>query len=146
MTTERLSMRKTREILRQVWSLAQSHRDAARSLVIGTGTARGIREGRDRPGVESDPGRVAGLAHEIPPLVYPDRAQSRVSRKRRPSSPAGARIRTCDGPRVARCVPVGGRTLQSPPWVGYNPIGWLGAGRRVPGGDRMIISTGTTSC
>ena len=38
MATERLSMRKTREILRQKWDLCRSHRDIAASLGIGVGT------------------------------------------------------------------------------------------------------------
>jgi transposase len=37
MATERLSMRKTREILRQKWKLLKTHRDAARSLGISPG-------------------------------------------------------------------------------------------------------------
>ena len=32
MATKRLSMRKTREILRQKWALGRSHREVARSL------------------------------------------------------------------------------------------------------------------
>ena len=38
MTAERLSMRKTREILRQKWELGLSHRKVARSLGVGVGT------------------------------------------------------------------------------------------------------------
>ena len=38
MTTERLSMRQTREILRQKWTLGLSHRAVARSLRVGLGT------------------------------------------------------------------------------------------------------------
>ena len=37
MATKRLSMRKTREILRQKWALGRSHRDVARSLSLSTG-------------------------------------------------------------------------------------------------------------
>ncbi len=37
MTTERLSMRQTREILRQKWSLGRTHREVAQSLRISTG-------------------------------------------------------------------------------------------------------------
>ena len=37
MATERLSMRKTREILRQKWVLGRSHRDVAASLGVSTG-------------------------------------------------------------------------------------------------------------
>ena len=38
MATKRLSMRKTREILRQKWALGRSHREVARSLSVGGGT------------------------------------------------------------------------------------------------------------
>src|SRR5512141_962366 len=38
MAAERLTMRKTREILRQKWELGLSHRQVARSLGIGLGT------------------------------------------------------------------------------------------------------------
>ena len=38
MAAERLTMRKTREILRQKWGLGLSHRRVARSLGIGLGT------------------------------------------------------------------------------------------------------------
>ena len=34
MATKRLSMRKTREILRQKWALGRSHREVARSLSV----------------------------------------------------------------------------------------------------------------
>jgi DNA-directed RNA polymerase specialized sigma24 family protein len=37
MATERLSMRKTREILRLKWALGRSHREVARSLGISSG-------------------------------------------------------------------------------------------------------------
>jgi DNA-directed RNA polymerase specialized sigma24 family protein len=37
MATERLSMRQTREILRQKWCLGRSHREIAESLRISSG-------------------------------------------------------------------------------------------------------------
>ena len=37
MATERLSMRQTREILRQKWSLRRTHREVAQSLGISSG-------------------------------------------------------------------------------------------------------------
>ena len=37
MATERLSMRQTREILRQKWSLGRTHREVAQSLRISSG-------------------------------------------------------------------------------------------------------------
>ena len=38
MPTERLSMRKTREILRLKWQQGRTHREIARALAIGAGT------------------------------------------------------------------------------------------------------------
>ncbi len=38
MATKRLSMRKTREILRQKWALGRSHREVARGLSVSVGT------------------------------------------------------------------------------------------------------------
>ena len=37
MATERLSMRKVREILRQKWALGRTHREVARSLAVSAG-------------------------------------------------------------------------------------------------------------
>jgi hypothetical protein len=42
MATERLSMRKIREILRLKWVLGKSHRDAARSLGVSPATVAGV--------------------------------------------------------------------------------------------------------
>jgi transposase len=42
MATERLSMRKIREILRQKWVLACSHRQVAASLTVSVGTVTGV--------------------------------------------------------------------------------------------------------
>lgn len=41
MTTERLSMRKIREILRYKWSLGRSHREVAASLGVSVGAVSG---------------------------------------------------------------------------------------------------------
>ena len=41
MATERLSMRKTREILRQKWVLGLSHRAVGRSLGLSPGAVHG---------------------------------------------------------------------------------------------------------
>jgi hypothetical protein len=38
-------------------------------MAIDTGTMRGMREGRDRVGIQPDPGRIACLAHETSPLL-----------------------------------------------------------------------------
>ena len=42
MATERLSMRKIREILRQKWVLSCSHRQVAGSLAVSLGTVTGV--------------------------------------------------------------------------------------------------------
>ena len=42
MATERLSMRKLREILRQKWPLARSHRQVAASLNVSVGTVTAV--------------------------------------------------------------------------------------------------------
>ena len=58
MATERLSMRKTREILRQKWELKRSHRKVAASVglssgAIGATVARAAAAGLDWSAVES---------------------------------------------------------------------------------------------
>lgn len=57
MATERLSMRQTREILRQKWSLGRTHREVAQSLglssgAVGTTMLRARAAGLDWPQVE----------------------------------------------------------------------------------------------
>lgn len=42
MATERRSMRQIREILRQKWTLNQSHRQVARSLAVSLGTVSAV--------------------------------------------------------------------------------------------------------
>jgi hypothetical protein len=51
MATERLSMRQTRESLRQKWNLGRTHREVAQSLGISSGTV----------GATALRGRAAGL-------------------------------------------------------------------------------------
>lgn len=58
MATERLSMRKTREILRQKWVLKRTHRDVASSLgvsagAVGSAVARATALGLDWPAIEA---------------------------------------------------------------------------------------------
>jgi len=52
MARERLSMRSTREILRQKWVLGMTHRDVAASLDIGIGTVTGILQRAEAAGLE----------------------------------------------------------------------------------------------
>lgn len=58
MATERLSMRNTREILRQKWTLGRSHREVSRSVGVSIGAvsaaiARAIAAGLDWPTVQT---------------------------------------------------------------------------------------------
>ena len=81
MATERLSMRKSREILRLKWSLGRSHREVARSLAVSCGvvaeTVRRARQaGLDWPAVEA-------LNDELlEGRLYPGEAEGSRSRKR----------------------------------------------------------------
>jgi transposase len=76
MATERLSMRKIREILRYKWSLGRSHREVASSLGISVGAVSGIEQrarkaGLDWPTVEA----LGDEALEV--RLYGDRAVER---------------------------------------------------------------------
>jgi hypothetical protein len=58
MATERLSMRNTREILRQKWTLGRSHREVGHSVAVSIGAvsaviARAIAAGLDWPAVQA---------------------------------------------------------------------------------------------
>jgi len=52
MATERLSMRQTREILRQKWTLGLSHRAVARSLRVGLGTISSVTRRAEAAGLD----------------------------------------------------------------------------------------------
>src|SRR5207244_13223404 len=68
MTTERLSMRQTREILRQKWSLGRTHREVAQSLRISCGAV----------GTTVLRARAAGLAWAQVDTLSDDALQARV--------------------------------------------------------------------
>ena len=81
MATERLSMRKTREILRLKWSLGRSHREVARSLAVSCGAVAGTvrrarKAGLDWPAVE------ALNDKQLEGRLYPGEAEGSRSRKR----------------------------------------------------------------
>jgi hypothetical protein len=76
MATERLSMRNTREILRQKWTLGRSHREVGQSVGVSIGAvssaiARAIAAGLDWPAVQ-------GLADDaLEAKLYPSVAAAR---------------------------------------------------------------------
>jgi hypothetical protein len=63
MATERLSMRKLREILRQKWALARSHRHVAASLQVSVGTVTSVLRRANHAGL--DWAQVQALHDEI---------------------------------------------------------------------------------
>src|SRR6266705_4561009 len=68
MATERLSMRQTREILRQKWSLGRTHREVAQSLGISSGAV----------GTTVLRARAAGLEWALVDTLSDDALQARV--------------------------------------------------------------------
>jgi len=54
MATERLSMRKTREILRQKWQLGRSHREVAFSVAASAGVVANTVDRAARAGLDLD--------------------------------------------------------------------------------------------
>jgi len=62
MATERLSMRKTKEILRQKWALKRTHREVALSVGVSTGTVSGAVQRAQAAGL--DWGGAEGLSEE----------------------------------------------------------------------------------
>lgn len=73
MAAERLSMRQTREILRQKWTLGRSHREVAQSLGVGLGSVSSVERraraaGLDWPQVHalSDAALVRSLKDDTP--------------------------------------------------------------------------------
>ena len=81
MTTERLSMRKTREILRLKWCLGRSHREVARSLAVSFGVvARTLQRAGE---AELDWEAVQQLKdEELESRLYPGDSGGTTSRKR----------------------------------------------------------------
>lgn len=76
MANERLSMRKTREILRLKWELGRSHREVATSLGIGLGTVN----------LALERARVAGLGWETARALSEEELDRRLYRKPGPAS------------------------------------------------------------
>jgi len=85
MATERLSMRKTREILRQKWELGRTHREVAASVGLSLGTvavtlSRAVKAGLDWPATQALPDdaleervygvRTSPLVRSMPDFEY----------------------------------------------------------------------------
>ena len=68
MATERLTMRKIREILRHKWALGRSHRDVAASLSVSIGAVSAAEQRARRAGL--DWGTVEGLSDEALELAF----------------------------------------------------------------------------
>jgi transposase len=62
MATERLSMRKTKEILRQKWALRRTHREVALSVGVSTGAVSGAVRRAEAAGL--DWAAAEGLSEE----------------------------------------------------------------------------------
>ena len=115
MATERLTMRKIREILRHKWALGRSHRDVAASLSVSVGAVSAAEQRARRVGL--DWGTVeslsdAALEIRLYGALPSDRHRSRCARSswhsglrttRSPKSPPPSRSPTgwiatlCDG-------------------------------------------------
>ena len=75
MATERLPMRKIREILRQKWVQGHRHRAIARGLGVGVGTVSEVTRRASTAGL--DWARVEGLDDvELEQVVYGDESKS----------------------------------------------------------------------
>ena len=72
MATERLSMRKTKEILRHVWQLGRTHREAAVSLCVSAGVVSQTKARAERAGLTWE--TVQGLSEDaLEARLYGDR-------------------------------------------------------------------------
>jgi transposase len=81
MATERLSMRRTREILRLKWDLGRSHREVARSLAVSCGTVAGTMRRAREAGLDWT--AVEALTdEELAGRLYPREAQGPRSPER----------------------------------------------------------------
>lgn len=80
MATERLTMRRIREILRQKWELGRSHREVARSLVLSPGSVAGAVERAMAAGL--DQAAVAELSDaELEARLYKERPKRACGRE-----------------------------------------------------------------
>ena len=106
MGAERLSMRKTREILRQKWELRRSHREVAQSLSVGLGTVSDVVHRARRAGL--DWAQVHTLAEDALELIHLGQYGSReiygiIYDAETEAPVVGARVRI--GAIDGQCVP-----------------------------------------
>ena len=80
MATERLSMRKTREILRQKWTLERTHREVASSLNVGAGTVGDVMVRAKAAGLSSLAGIERLSDDELEAVLYGTRRPPAVER------------------------------------------------------------------
>jgi transposase len=95
MPTERLSMRKTREILRLKWQQGRSHREIARTLALGVGTPSEVAKRARAAGLASWEAVDALSDEELDGTIYRRPAKSTTSAIRSPTpkhKPDPARI------------------------------------------------------
>jgi len=79
MARERLTMRSTREVLRQKWVLKRTHREVAASLNIGVGTVTSILHKAEAAGL--DWAGIAGLSDdELEARVYGSRTEATATK------------------------------------------------------------------
>jgi len=79
MATERLSLRKTKEILRQKWALQRSHREVALSVGVSTGAVSGAVQRATAAGL--DWAAAEGLSEdELERRLYGQRVESGMAR------------------------------------------------------------------
>jgi hypothetical protein len=111
MATERLSMRRTRDILRQRWELGRTHREVAASVELSLGAvaatlARAAKSGLDSPAAQalSDDAleeRVYGMRTSPLTRAMPDFEYLHAERKK-PASPC-----SCCTSSIWRSTPSG---------------------------------------
>jgi hypothetical protein len=78
MPTERLSMRKTKEILRLKWQHGRSHREIARALAVGVGTPSYVAKRATAAGLTSWEAVAALSDEELDRRLFTEQPRSTV--------------------------------------------------------------------
>src|SRR6202142_315383 len=84
MPTERLSMRKTKEILRLKWHHGRSHREIARALAVGVGTPSDVAKRATAAGLTSWAAVAALSDEELDRKLYTEQPRSTVASRPKP--------------------------------------------------------------